>query len=102
MSIRTFHISDLHLNNKVLSDWKDYLKCSFINYVKANKADENFIVCSGDMIDKGGADFGGVKAGLEKFRDEVINPIVAKTGITIDRFILAPGNHDINRNADED
>lgn len=102
MNIRIFHISDFHLNKNNLRDWRDFLKASFIRYVNDNKAEENFIVCSGDMIDKGGVDFDGVKAGLEKFRDEVINPIVSQTGINVDRFILVPGNHDIDRNADKD
>lgn len=102
MNIRIFHISDFHLNNKNLNDWNDYLKDAFIRYINDNKSEENFIVCSGDMVDKGGADFGGVRAGLEKFKESVIKPIVSQTGIPIDRFILAPGNHDINRNADED
>ena len=102
MNIRIFHISDFHLNKNNLRDWSDFLKSSFINYVNENKAKENFIVCSGDMIDKGGADFGGVMAGLEKFRDDVIYPIVSQTGINVDRFILVPGNHDIDRNADKD
>ena len=102
MNIRIFHISDFHLNKKNLRDWNDYLKDSFIHFINDNKAEDNFIVCSGDMIDKGGADFGGVKAGLEKFRDSVINPVIAKTGISVDRFILTPGNHDIDRNADKD
>lgn len=101
MKIRIFHISDFHLNKANLRDWNEFLKGSFIRFVNDNKADENFIVCSGDMVDKGGADFGGVKAGLEKFRDAVINPVVSQTEITADRFILAPGNHDINRNADK-
>lgn len=78
------------------------MKESFIRYVNDNKAKENFIVCSGDMIDKGGTDFGGVMAGLEKFKDEVIYPIVNQTGINVDRFILVPGNHDIDRDADKD
>lgn len=102
MNIRIFHISDFHLNKNNLRDWRDFLKASFIRYVNDNKTEENFIVCSGDMIDKGGVDFGGVKAGLEKFRDEVISPIVSQTGINVDRFILVPGNHDIDRNADKD
>ena len=102
MNIRIFHISDFHLNKKNLKDWNDYLKESFIHFINENKAEENFIVCSGDMIDKGGADFGGVKAGLEIFRDSVINPIITKTGISVDRFIMTLGNHDIDRNADKD
>lgn len=100
--IRIFHISDFHLNNNLLSDWKDFLKKNFINYVNENKTDNSFIVCSGDMIDKGGKDFGGTAKGLQVFLEEVIQPIIDATGISLDRFILAPGNHDIDRDADED
>ncbi len=102
MNVRLFHVSDFHLNNNNLKDWNDFLKSSFIKFINENKKEENFIVCSGDMIDKGGADFGGVGIGLEKFKNEVIDPIVSQTGISLDRFILAPGNHDIDRNADKD
>lgn len=102
MSIKIIHISDFHLNNNNLRDWNDFLKTNFIQFINENKFDDAFIVCSGDMVDKGGLDFGGISAGLEKFREEIINPIVSQTGITIDRFILAPGNHDIDRNADKD
>lgn len=102
MNIRIFHISDFHLSKNNLSDWNDFLKSSFIQYINENKAEENFIVCSGDMVDKGGYEFGGITAGLEKFREEVIKPVIDQTGIMLDRFILAPGNHDIDRNADKD
>ncbi len=102
MKIRIFHISDFHLNNKNLKDWNDLLKDGFIRFINENKAEENFIVCSGDMINMGGSDFGGVEYGLEIFRDSVINPVIDKTGISADRFILVPGNHDIDRNADKD
>lgn len=102
MTIRIFHISDFHLNKKSLKDWNDFMSKAFINFINANKGEENFIVCTGDMADRGGADFGGIQQGLEKFKESVIIPIVAQTGIPIERFILAPGNHDIDRKADPD
>ena len=102
MTIRIFHVSDFHLNKKNLSDWNDFLKEAFINFINANKGEVNFIVCTGDMVDKGGADFGGIKQGFEKFKESVILPIIDRTRIPIDQFILAPGNHDIYREADPD
>lgn len=102
MTIRIFHISDFHLNKKLLSDWNDYMKVAFINFVNENKGEENFIVCSGDMVDKGGTEFGSIEAGLQKFKESVINPITSQTDIPIERFIIAPGNHDICRDADPD
>ena len=38
---------------------------------------------------------------LKIFKDQVINPILEKLNIDISRFIICPGNHDINRNADK-
>lgn len=102
MTIRIFHISDFHLNGKTLQDWEDYQKDSFIQFVNENKASENFIVCTGDMVDKGGRCFGGILEGLKKFHEHVISPIVQQTQIPVERFIVAPGNHDIDRSADKD
>ncbi len=102
MTIRIFHVSDFHLNKKLLKDWNDYMKVAFINFVNENKGEENFIVCTGDMVDKGGAEFGGIEAGLQKFKESVIDSIITETGIPVERFIIAPGNHDIYRDADPD
>src|SRR5690606_8483463 len=53
------------------------------------------------MIDKAGYDFGSVKNGLECFKTKIFDPIKAKLNLDISRFIICPGNHDINRNADK-
>ena len=102
MTIRIFHISDFHLKRETLQDWEDYQRDSFIRFVNEHKTTETFIVCSGDMVDKGGKYFGGIQEGLKKFQEYVINPIIQETQIPIERFIIAPGNHDIDRNADKD
>ena len=102
MTIRIFHISDFHLTRKSIQDWEDYQRDSFIQFVNENIAAENFIVCTGDMLDKAGDDLGGIQEGLKKFKKIVIDPIIQQTQISIERFIIAPGNHDIDRKADKD
>ena len=56
--MRVFHISDIHLNKSFLQDWQEYLLDSFVKYVNQAKDDNSIIVCTGDLIDKGGADWG--------------------------------------------
>lgn len=102
MTIRIFHISDFHLTRKSIQDWEDYQRDSFIQFVNENITAENFIVCTGDMLDKAGDDLGGIQEGLKKFKKIVIDPIIQQTQISIERFIIAPGNHDIDRKADKD
>ncbi|MDW5290920.1 metallophosphoesterase [Formosa sp. PL04] len=60
----------------------------------------DLVVFTGDMIDKAGKDFGSVTNGLNKFKENIIVPIIQKLGLDITRFIICPGNHDIDRNAD--
>ena len=97
------HLSDFHLNPNNLSDWEMYIKDALISLIKENTKDNNelFIICTGDLIDKGGKDYGGVLPALNLFKDKVINPLIKETGISLDRFIITPGNHDIDRNADD-
>lgn len=97
------HLSDFHLNPNNLSDWEMYIKDALISLIRENTKDNNelFIICTGDLIDKGGKDYGGVLPALNLFKDKVINPLIKETGISLDRFIITPGNHDIDRNADD-
>ncbi len=99
--IRIIHLSDFHLNDDNLFDWDTYIKSELINTIKsfADSTEPCFIVCTGDLIDKGGK--GNIETAFNTFKEEVIEPILSETGLTKDHFILTPGNHDINRNADQ-
>lgn len=98
--MKIFHISDVHLNEAFLSDWKRYMRDAFVDYVNRTKGPDSIIVCTGDLIDKGGQDWGSAEKGFSTFEKEFINPILDTTGITKDRFVLCPGNHDIERDKD--
>jgi predicted MPP superfamily phosphohydrolase len=104
--IRVIHISDFHLETGVLNDWETYTKKALIETIKTQQPScpitDTFIICSGDMINKAGEDYGGVLNALKKFDEKVIRPILEDTGLPLDHFILLPGNHEVNRNADED
>lgn len=99
--MKLFHISDIHLNKSFLSEWKNYIRKAFIDYVNQNMESDSVIICTGDLIDKAGCDWGNAKNAFQVFKEEIINPIIGGTGISIDRFILCPGNHDIERDRDE-
>lgn len=98
--MKVFHISDVHLNKTFLQDWKTYIKDSFIDYVNQSKDESSIIVCTGDLIDKGGLDWGGAEKAFLVFEEEFINPVLTQTGISKDRFVICPGNHDIEREKD--
>lgn len=91
------------MNPDNLSDWNTYIKDALTSLIKDSAADKDslFIVCTGDLIDKGGKDYNGVSSALEEFKNQIIIPLVYEIGITPDRFIITPGNHDIDRNADD-
>ena len=104
--IRIIHISDFHLDSAVLNDWETYTKKALIETVKCQQPesalDDTFIVCSGDMINKAGAELGGVYKALNHFKEKVITPILEGTGLPLDHFILLPGNHEVDRKADDE
>ena len=102
--ITIVHLSDFHMNNHTLYDWENYLKDSMKEVIKSKMKDSahTFIVCTGDLVDKAGKDFGGVKSALNKFKEKVIDVLVEETGIALDHFIIVPGNHDIDRSKDDD
>ena len=104
--IRVIHISDFHIDRATQNDWEQYTKKALIEIITSQlpqcPINDTFVICSGDMINKAGADFGGVKAALNRFREIVIQPILDITGISLSHFILLPGNHEVDRKADDD
>ena len=101
--IRIFHSSDFHLNKENLSDWKIYIKKDLIRLINEHQQDgvQPIIVCTGDLIDKGSDSDWGIEETFNKFKEEVILPIIKATKLSIDRFVIIPGNHDIDRKKDK-
>ena len=108
--IRILHLTDFHLNKKTLKDWDDFLREAFFKKIEELQSENpiDLVLFTGDMIDKAGFDFKEtgdtiqptVKA-LNEFKKYIIEPILEKLKIDISKFIICPGNHDINRNADK-
>ena len=103
--IRMIHISDFHLENSVLNDWENYTKKALIETINSQQpkcpVSDTFVICSGDMINKAGVGYGGVLKTLQRFNEKVIQPVLDGTGLPLDHFILVPGNHEVDRKADE-
>lgn len=108
--IRILHLTDFHLNKKTLKDWDDFLKEAFLKKIEElqNENPIDLVLFTGDMIDKAGLDFkekddsiSPTTKALNIFKNQIIDPIVHKLNIDISKFIICPGNHDINRNADK-
>lgn len=101
--IRILHLTDFHLNNKTLRDWNEFYKDSFFDKLSELNQDKpiDLIAFTGDLIDMSGKDFGSATKGFHNFKEKVINPILDHLKLDISRFIICPGNHDINRSADD-
>ncbi len=102
--ISIFHLSDFHLNEGNLRDWNTYIKDCLIEMIneKIATGNECFVVCSGDLIDKGGKGYKSTLEAFKEFRTSVIDPILEATKLPIERFIITPGNHDVDRAMDKD
>ncbi|MFV8364707.1 metallophosphoesterase [Flavobacterium sp. ZT3P35] len=68
----------------------------------------DLVFFTGDLINQAGIDFKEkddtippTTKAFKIFKNQIIDPILEKLNIDISRFIICPGNHDINRNADK-
>ncbi len=102
--LNIIHLTDFHLNKRNLKDWKDFVKEPLITRLIEidNEVKIDLIVFTGDMIDKGGKDFDNPQIAFQEFQENVINPIISNLKLGIDRFLIVPGNHDIQRDKDSE
>ena len=100
--LQIIHLSDFHLNSKNLNDWNSYVKSAFIAKLKDLDLELNktLIVCTGDLVDKGGCDYKTIQEAFILFKTEVIDFICSEMAIPLERFLIVPGNHDIVRKND--
>lgn len=102
--IRILHLTDFHLNKRTLRDWNDFYKEAFIDKLKEfhEKSSIDIVVFTGDLIDKGGKDLEGAANAFDLFEQNIIKPVIENLGLDISKFIICPGNHDIERLADDE
>jgi predicted phosphodiesterase/GTPase SAR1 family protein len=102
--LRILHFSDFHLNKKNLDDWNYFIKKALLDELKKTHEQEpiDLIFLTGDLIDKGGIAFGSIEKAFEEFRGSIIEPIIQTLGLSIEHFLIIPGNHDLDQNADKE
>jgi predicted phosphodiesterase len=61
----------------------------------------DIVIISGDLVDKGGQGYTDTYKALCCFDEKFIKPISHKIDVSNSMIFIAPGNHDINRNADK-
>ena len=91
MSKRTIiHIADAHISKAYSSQTSEMLK-ALIKDIK-NQAEGNidFIIFSGDLVQS------GKEENFSFALDSFIMPLLQETGVSEDRFIYVPGNHEVD------
>jgi small GTP-binding protein len=94
--IRILHLSDLHFTDKMNPDTKLKLLLQDIRQPDEQYAAieaVEYLVISGDMTDK------GHDVGFEKAR-QFVESLVNELGLSVERCIFVPGNHDVQDRAD--
>jgi predicted MPP superfamily phosphohydrolase len=100
--LRAIHFSDFHLNKSNLGDWNYFIKdCLLQELEKINQEQTiDLILLTGDLIDRGGSDFKSISEAFQEFQRNVIVPINTALNFPIERFLVIPGNHDIQKSAE--
>ncbi len=92
--MKILHISDIHLS-KVWENTTSRMIGKLGAYLQANNIYIDFIVISGDLIDKGGMSYGSTSVALEAFDRIVMEPLIKAIGIDRSHVIICPGNHEV-------
>lgn len=90
--LRILHLSDFHYKDKHDADYQDAAR-----KIAKSISGEHFdlVIFSGDLVfDTDHADK------IDKAAMCLIDPIKSATGLNNDRILIAPGNHDMKRNAE--
>jgi predicted MPP superfamily phosphohydrolase len=102
--IRIVHLSDFHLNKDHLYDAENFILKALVKDLRNYNNDEpiDLILFSGDLVDKGGISFDkGIEDAFLIFEERVLEPIFKELSISNKLFFFCPGNHDIDRYADD-
>jgi 3',5'-cyclic AMP phosphodiesterase CpdA len=85
-------------------DFLEYLEKLLIEIKEINSIRPiNFVLITGDLLDRGGSQFKLNKdQRYETFESQVITPIISAIGISKNKVLFIPGNHDVEDVSQED
>jgi DNA repair exonuclease SbcCD nuclease subunit len=96
---RILHLSDLHYDQSGEKDLKIVVQ-ALIEDVKKLSADlgsADLIVFSGDAVHSGDLSSSPERNDFDQVVSILVNPLTSLLSIPSDRFIICPGNHDVQR-----
>lgn len=99
--MRIIHLSDFHLEKEDLTYHKKNIIDALLLDLQERIDNDTIIAFTGDLIDKGGYNFKDKEMAFLHFEDYFITPILQKFKLSKDRFLMVPGNHDVQRNSDD-
>ena len=96
--IKIIHISDFHLENRNPSTAKKDIVGALVEDLKKFTDENTVLFFTGDLIDKGGKNFGDKKTeAFSLFEENFLHPILNQNPILKQRIFVVPGNHDVFR-----
>ena len=98
--MRILHFSDFHLRPNKQGERSMDIFDRMMDKLQEIRQEANIdlVIFSGDMIDKGGTNFGKPLAEcLQDFKDKIISPLVNQLQIGYHQFLFVPGNHEVVR-----
>ena len=94
--MRILHLSDIHLSNHSAKATSRMIKnLAKLLHTECKVIPIDFIVISGDMIDKGGITYGDTATALKAFDEIVLEPLLKATKIDKSKVVICPGNHEV-------
>lgn len=94
--MRILHLSDIHLSNHSAKATSRMIKnLAQLLHTECKVIPIDFIVISGDMIDKGGITYGNTATALKVFDEIVLKPLLKAAKIDKSKVVICPGNHEV-------
>lgn len=100
MTLKILHFSDFHLDGRNIKGAREIIDSMLQAVSPLTSID--LIIFTGDMINQGGAGYKSIEEAFRGFEELVICPLCDTLKLGKERFIFAPGNHDIKRDEDDE